>query len=474
MTDTKRIVKNSFFLISQQLILNVVSIFIIGYIARSLGQSDYGRFIFAFNFIGIFSPLTHLGVAAVTTREITENLNKTNIILGKILIFKAIASAGTFLLLIFVINLLHYPVGTKVVVYLAGSTLIVSSMTNTLYSAFQAFERIEYVASSMFIAGSILNILSVFFLFVGFHLIGLTIAYVIGSLVGLIVAIYFLGKLNITPEFCFDGAYYRYILKRAKNFFFPDASTIIGNKIGIIFLSKLAGDIFVGIYGAASTLVERLLVFPDSICTSLYPVLIKANQQSKEQLIEVFEKFYKYLLMLGLPIAFCFTILSRDIIRFIYGSKYVNSATILIILSWWLLFNFLNYIQSYVLAAMHKERKSAISLYTANSIYIILGFFLIKYYKDAGAAIAILVGIVVNFYLNYYFVRKYLSSCFITTSNFFKIAIANGAMSLIFILARNLNVLLNILIGMIIYLAVIILIKLVSFKELKGLIRIPI
>ena len=59
MDHTHKIIKNSIWLIVQPLILNFISLFIIGYIARKLGQSDYGKFIFAFGFVSIFLPLTN-------------------------------------------------------------------------------------------------------------------------------------------------------------------------------------------------------------------------------------------------------------------------------------------------------------------------------------------------------------------------------------------------------------------------------
>ena len=88
MIHTGRIIKNSFLLVSQQLMLNIVSIFSIGYVARYLGQLDYGKFVFAFSFINLFLPFTNFGIGAVITREMTENINDVDSIFGKIIVFR--------------------------------------------------------------------------------------------------------------------------------------------------------------------------------------------------------------------------------------------------------------------------------------------------------------------------------------------------------------------------------------------------
>ena len=111
-----KILRNSILLISEQLFLNIISIFAVGYIARSLGQVNYGKFIFSFSFIALFSPLTNLGVSSVITREITERLHDVRLILGKMLIFKFITSFCAFGLLFLVISIMNYPADTKLIV----------------------------------------------------------------------------------------------------------------------------------------------------------------------------------------------------------------------------------------------------------------------------------------------------------------------------------------------------------------------
>ena len=79
----ENVVKNSLWLSIQPLKLNVISIFAIGYIARVLGQEEYGRFLFAFTFVSMFSPISNFGSRAITVRSIGESRESAAPLLGK-------------------------------------------------------------------------------------------------------------------------------------------------------------------------------------------------------------------------------------------------------------------------------------------------------------------------------------------------------------------------------------------------------
>lgn len=467
MSQTARIAKNSILLVTQQLFLNIISIFAVGYIARSIGKIDYGKFIFAFNFIALFAPFMNLGIAAITTREITENIDKVNSILGKLLVFRIIAFLVVYFILILAVNIMGYPVETKMLVSLAGLTLGISTVTNTCFSVFQAFEKVEYVALTMFIAGFILTILSVLFVWFNLGLFGVTIAYVLGQVSGILPVLFCLKKLKVVPKFSFDLTYYLLLLKRARNFFFPDISTTVGKKSGIVILSKFAGDLHVGLYGAAFNLAERVLVIPESICSSLFPILIKSYRNSLDELISVYKKFFKYFLILSLPIATVLSFISNRIIKLIYGAQFTSAGLLLILLSWWVFFSFLDYIQRYALAAIHKEKKDARTSYVSNMIYIIVAFILIGLYKSMGAVISITLASVLSFTLNYCNVSRQLKNNFLDYGQFGKILFGNVVLAIVLFFTREINIFIIILFLPAFYLVILSLLGLMKIKEMK-------
>jgi O-antigen/teichoic acid export membrane protein len=121
MAHTKKIIKNSVILVIQPLVLNLIAIIVVGYVARKLGEVDYGRFIFASTFVLMFYGLSGLGMRTITVREIAEDKAALRDYLGKMLALRFGVSLITVVLIAVSINLMGYPPQTKNLVYVLQS-----------------------------------------------------------------------------------------------------------------------------------------------------------------------------------------------------------------------------------------------------------------------------------------------------------------------------------------------------------------
>lgn len=466
MNPAQKVIKNSTWLIIQPLILNIISIFVIGYIARTLGQADYGKFVFAFAFVSMFASLDNMGLRLITVREITEDSGNAGEFLGRMLILRFFLVLCAFSLIIFIINLLHYSISTKIIVYIAAVAMILDTVTTTFKDAFQAFEKMQYIAYTQFISGFILTVLSVLVLFFGYRLVELTLVYMFGSLLALLVSSYYLLKKFVTPRLKFDLSFWKSNLYKGAPFFYPNIASAVGGKIGIIFLSKIAGDIGVGIYGVAANLIERLLIIPDGICTSYFPTMASIYRGSKSEAKQLFQRFFLYQLLLGLPIAIGITILAKPIICLIFGSKYLNSIVILRILSWGLFLSFLTLFLKYSLNAIHREKKTALSTFITVPCYIIVNFMLIAIFKEIGAAISFLLDQIFQFLVLVFFVKKYLCSGILELRAFINIILVNALLGFFVFFFRDYNFFLLIPMTIIAYIFFLLVFRLIKLSEL--------
>lgn len=468
MNPTQKIIKNSFWLIAQPLILNIISIFVVGYIARTLGEVDYGKFIFAFAFVSMFAPIGNMGLRAITVRAIAEDRDNSDILLGKVLVLRFALTLIASILIFLVINLMGYPNSTKIVVYIAAVTMTLYTISTTFQDAFQAFEKMQYVAYTNFISGAVITALSLIVLFVGYRLVCLTLVYMLGNLLGVIFGGFFLIKKFVIPKLKVDFSFWKQSIYGGAPFFYPALVATIGAKIGIVLLSKMAGDASVGIYAAANSLVEKLLIIPDGFCTAFFPTIAATYKKSRNDVSHLFQKFFLYLFLLGLPIAVGTTILAKPIIILIYGVKYQSSVLILQILIWWLFLTFLISIQGWTLGAIHREKKGALVPFIVTPCYIIFSIIFVKHYKEIGLAISNLIAGVLSFVIFFIFIRRYLVKKLLENKVFTKVLIANIIMSFFVFLFKEYNICLSILTGMIIYLFAILYFRVVSpFKLLN-------
>src|SRR4051794_29361338 len=115
-----RVAKNSFWLIAQPLLMNAISLLAIAYIARKLGKENYGRFVFAISFIGMFAPLTNLGLRLLTVRHIaTSDRKDLSEYLGKMTVLRFSLALLTAALAALLVMFIKQSPETRQVVHLA-------------------------------------------------------------------------------------------------------------------------------------------------------------------------------------------------------------------------------------------------------------------------------------------------------------------------------------------------------------------
>jgi len=89
--DFKKIVANTGWLVSGQM-LRAAAGFVVGIsVARYLGPEQYGALWLAASFIALFSPLARLGLDQIVVRDIVRDTTRPHIILGTAFVLKATA-----------------------------------------------------------------------------------------------------------------------------------------------------------------------------------------------------------------------------------------------------------------------------------------------------------------------------------------------------------------------------------------------
>lgn len=466
---TQKVAKNSFWLIAQPLILNIISIFAIAYIARTLGEADYGKFIFAFSFVAMFSPMVNMGLRPITVRRLAEDRRLVGDFLGKMLALRLFLALLTVAIIVIAVNLMLYPETTKTIVYIASLTIIFNAATSSFNDAFQGCEKMKYVALAQFIAGFSLTILSIVMLYLGWRLAGIAWVYVFGSFLGMVFSYWYLTREIALPLISVDMTFWKDSLYKGMPFFLPALAAAVGTRLGIVILSKMAGDTSVGVFGAANSLIERLLVIPEGICMAFFPTFAALYKNSKDDAGVLFRKFFFYLVLLGMPIATGVTILAKPIITTIYGVRYLSSVLTLQLLSWFLFFGFITIIQTWVIGAMHQEKKSAIILYFTTALSILLYFLLIPNFKEDGLAVVMVAVTFLTLVLFQIVVKKHMHVRLYDSRVALKICMANIFMGAAVFALKEFNIFISICVGMIVYAASVIALKLIGRSEIVQL-----
>jgi len=159
-------------------------------------------------------------------------------------------------------------------------------------------------------------------------------------------------------------------------------------RIDTVMLSAMKGDAVVGWYNAAYNLIFGLMFIQGSFNTAIFPVLSRLSSNSMNSLRMVYQRSFKYLFCMGLPIAVGATILAERIILPIYGREYINAAGSLQILIWAIAFIFVNGLLGNMLIATNQQKLLAYIVGGGAGLNIVLNTLLIPALSYKGAAIA--------------------------------------------------------------------------------------
>jgi O-antigen/teichoic acid export membrane protein len=428
------------------------------FIARSIGDVDFGKLGFAQSFTGILVIFADMGLSTVTIREITRQKELTSKYLSNIFLIKLILSVVTFALIALIINLMHYPADTIMVVYLIGISSILSSLSALSRSIFRAFEKMEFEAFLNISKSIVTTGIGLAVLFSGYGLIAIASVYLVAGIVDLLATLVITAKKFAKPKLEVDFSFWKQIIRLALPFSLTAFIGMIYFQIDIVMLSVMKGDSPVGWYKAACVLVYSLVIIPDLLSYSIFPVMSRFYISSRDALKKTLEKSAKYLFIIGLPTAIGTILLADRIILLFYGEEFSHSIIALQILSLYLPLRFINHATGYTLSSINKEPLRALSATIAATTNVVLNLFLIPKFSFAGAAIATAITEVALFISYYYFVAKHFHKLELRPI-FIKPCLACLAMGIFVFYLKDINLALLVVSAAIIYLAVFYFIK---------------
>ena len=464
MTTIQRIAKNTGVMFSAQIMSSIIGFFFIMYTARYLGADGFGILSFALAFTGIFGVFADIGLHPVTVREVARDKSLAGKYLGNIGVIKIILVIITFGLIALTINLLGYPRQTIKVVYLIALSVMFISFTGMFNSIFQAFEKMEYVSVGRILNSIFLLSGALFAINQGFSVVGFASLYFFVSAIVFGYSTLVCVWKFVLPKVEVDWKFWKPTLKEAYPFLLASIFSIIAFKIDIIMLSMMKGDVVVGWYSAAYKLIEVSMFIPAAFVGSIYPVLSNFHISSQESLKLTYQKSFKYLSIVGLPIAVGTTILADKIILIIYQSEFAQSIIALQILIWVIPIIFLTYLFGTMLSSINKQIISMKIIFIATIANIGLNLLLIPRYSYVGASMATVITELIPLILCFYFISKFIYKIQIHKV-FAKPIIASITMGSFILFFNNMNLFLLICISTILYFGILILLRTFSKEE---------
>ena len=391
MSRARKIAKNTSFLLVSQIISYILAFFYMIYIASYLGADGFGILSFAIAFTGIFSILADLGLNTLAVREIARDKSLTDKYFSNAVLMKIILSIFAFGLMAVIINLFGYPQESVNVVYFVALSSILTTFSGIFNSIFQAHEKMEYQSIGQII-NNVLMFVGVFIaIYYGFNVLGFAFIFFISSAISFIY-IFLVYIWRFPPhKIQINWSFWRPTIKEALPFGLTGISGMIYTYIDSVMLSLFQGNEVVGWYNASYRLILALLYIPITINTTLFPSMSQFHISSQDSLRLITERYFKLMVITGIPLGAAVTILADNIIILVFGYGYLPSIIALQILIWTTVFTFIGAAFVRLLEATNKQlivtKISAVCVV----VNILLNLVLIPKFSYVGASISTLI-----------------------------------------------------------------------------------
>ena len=291
---------------------------------------------------------------------------------------------------------------------------------------------------------------------IGLSVVGFSSIYFLSSLIILIyVLILYIWKFSL-PVIEIDTIFWKKILKEALPFGLAGIFVTIYYWIDSVMLSIMVGNEVVGWYNAAYRFIYIFLSFHSIFIISIFPVLSSFYKTSKGSIKFAYERSFKYMLILTVPIAVFVTVLSSKIILLIYGPSYIPSVIALQILIWTIVFMFVNGLSSNFLGS-HNKQPIATKITAIGAVTnIILNILLIPKFSYVGSSFAtVITELIMTPILIYIVWKNQYTNLIPLIKDLPKIIFSSLIMLIYIIYFNDLNLFILILTASIIYLGLI-------------------
>jgi O-antigen/teichoic acid export membrane protein len=406
----RTVIGNALTVLTSDVVNRATTFVLYALVARHLGAFQFGQMSLSLTLFATFQVFALAGLKSLVTREVAKDRRKTDPYLVNGTIVVTLTSLMSIAIMLLFTRLMNYAPDTANVILLVSLALLPFSISAVCEAVFQAWERMRYIAY----ANVPVNLAKI-----GIALVLLSLGYGLYALVILLLAAHlavasiewWLMLRHITrPRLRIDPRFSVEMSKSTSTFLGIDGVIATMGSLNIILVSKLANEKEAGLYNAATQLMVPMTLMYQSLTLSLFPMMCRTFQFGLQNLKRITEQLIELLFAIALPTLVGLFFLADSALLLLYGKKeFVAASGALRILVWTLALTALTNVLGPVLVASLREKVTLRIVIINAVVSLVLGLTLISRFGLIGAAMAVLLTRMVDFFQHYVPVSRMFS-----------------------------------------------------------------
>lgn len=463
---SRSVAQNAFYLLVAKAISTGLGFFLVLYLARSLGDINFGIYTLGIALGGIFIILADLGLNNLTIRHLARYHDTANIFLGKVVVLRLVLALPVLALAVAVLVVLQYaPLTRTVIIIMIASSLLLKSFTYFYIHIFEGFEKMQYITVMESIKKVTDLLVCIVILSMGYGLLALVVGLLFNDACNLILAWWLCRrKLGIHMRLQIAREEWGDLIKVALPFGLLLAFMNILTSTDVAMLSKIRTEQEVGWYGAAIRLTNTLTMIPLMGASAMFPTASRIFKEELSLVGKLYTAVMRPMVLMAVPIATGTTLLAHGIILLLFGNEYVPAADALGILIWSVALYFITLPMIWLLSAVDRQKYATVTMGISALLNIVVNLYLIPRYGIIGASITTVISQFVIFVFCITPITRLIGKIGLTRFCMQSI-IGSGVMAVVIWLLQDLHVLVTIGIGAVIYILALVAIRAISLDD---------
>jgi O-antigen/teichoic acid export membrane protein len=385
-----RVTKNTVALSAARVSVPLISFLFVVYAARFLGATGFGEYVIVRTYLDLFLGLCITGLKTVVTREMARRPALAHRHLSASITLVSLLTLVAIGILVVLVRVLGYTSETRSAVLVACLALGPATLNAMFEAAFVAFERAEYVTSVTVSEHTLRVLVSIAALHRGYGLLTLFVISAVTRTLKLLFYVFLLNRQLFKFRWVFDRGFLGGLVRDWTVFAMEGWLSNIFYRVDVLLLSLFHGELAVGLYGAASKILNPVSVLAYSFTSAVFPHLSRLFEESAVTFKRLTRRVLTYMLVLALLGTLVASLLADRLIVWIYTDTYSASIAVLRVLVWAIIPLTLKPFLSHMLFARREQGKSLQVAAISLCFYVAIGLWLISRWGALGTAWAFL------------------------------------------------------------------------------------
>jgi len=374
-------VKNSFWIIGQQIVQMLIQ-FIVGIlVARYLGPSNYGSLNYTASFITFATSITTLGMDTVVIKKIIDHPNKEGEYLGSCIVFRLFASILSMISVCIVVYILNPNEPVKLILICLQSFELFFKAMQLFDSWFQCHLMSKYVSLGKVIASLAVSCYKIYLLQTSKSIIWFAVCNSLSDAIIVIFEFYYYKKMNgqaLKYELCYG----KEVLHESYHFIISNIMIAVYSQMDRVMIGQMMADVDVGLYSTATAISGMWLFIPVAIINSFQPLIIQTkNNSSNHDYLRRLKQLYSFVIWICIIVSIAICILAPFIVNVLYGSAYYGAISTLRISIWSELFAIIGTARGIWVLCENKNKFVKYYLFIGVVVNLILNYLMIPVWE---------------------------------------------------------------------------------------------